>query len=115
MSLFKKQKVKVDWTDQTAPKKRPIQLEVAFELLLKGSAESYSTYNDSRACKNSIQKTLLVNSDSCKESIKEEIAQKLESLYEEVCTAIDSDDLNFSNEYWYNKTVNTISDINPFE
>ena len=108
MGLFKKDKVKVDWTDQTAPKKKQIQLEVAFELLLKGGSESYASYNDSRVCKNNLQKTLLVDTDSSKEDIKEKVAAELEKLFEEFCVAIDNDESNFSNEYWYNKSLESI-------
>lgn len=105
MSIFKPKKKVIEWTDATAPKKRQIQMEVSFELLLKGSSETYSTYNDVRVCKNNFNKALLVTTDATKESIKDEIADKLQNLYEEICVAIDNDESNFSNEYWYDKVV----------
>lgn len=107
MGIFGKKRNKIEWTEQTAPKKKQVQLEVQFELLLKGGSESYVSYNDSRVCKNNFQKALLVDTDSSKETIKEEIAQKLEDLYEEICVSIDNDENNFSNEFWYNKSLET--------
>ena len=107
MRIFNKKKTKVEWTEQTAPKKKQVQLEVQFELLLKGGSESYVSYNDARVCKNNFQKSLLVDTDSSKELIKEEIAEKLETLYEEICISIDNDESNFSNEFWYNKSKET--------
>ena len=105
MKLFEKQIKKSVLTDTTAPKKRQIQFEVKANMLLKASADTYSTYNDARVCVNESTKYLLVNTDSSKEKIKEEIAEKFESLFQEICTSLDADEVNFSNEYWYNKEL----------
>lgn len=104
MGLFgSKKKIKNDWTDKTAPKTKQIQFECSCELFLKGSPETYSTYNDVRIGKNKLEKSLLVNTDSTKEAIKEEIAEKLENFYQELCKVIDNDETNFSEEFWKNK------------
>lgn len=105
MKLFEKQIKKPVLTDTTAPKKRQIQFEVKSNMLLKSGADIYSSYSDTRVCVNEFTKYLLVNTDSSKEKIKEEIAEKLETLFEDICVALDADETNFSNEYWYNKEL----------
>ena len=107
MGLFKWEKIKIDWTKETAPKQKQIQLELSIELLLKGSSEIFTTYGDVRLGKSEIKQSLLSNSDSNKESLKEEIAGKLEVLYENLCKVIDNDEVNLSNEFWYNNTLET--------
>ena len=105
MKLFEKTQKKVEWNDNTAPKKKQIQFEVKANMLLKAGADTYSSYNDTRVCVNEFTKYLLVNTDSSKEKIKEEIAEKFENLFQEICISLDADETNFSNEYWYNKEL----------
>ena len=105
MKLFEKTQKKLELNDNTAPKKKQIQFEVKANMLLKGGADVYSSYNDTRVCVNEFTKYLLVNTDSSKEKIKEEIAEKLETLFQDICVALDADETNFSNEYWYNKEI----------
>lgn len=112
MKLFNKTLEKVELTEKTAPKKKQIQFEIKTNILLKGGADIYSSYSDVRTCLNESTKSLLTNTDSSKEQIKEEIASKLEQLFEEICIGIDADETNFSNEFWYNTELAKAKEIN---
>lgn len=99
MGIFNKKKQLEQWTDKTAPKQRAISLYIDFGLRLAPETQ----YSETTAClKNSITKELLVNTDSDKESIKEEVLKKLEFVYEEFCEALDNNDKLFSNTFWEN-------------
>lgn len=100
MGLFKKDKINFSWDDSNAPKLKGLEFVLGGELKAK-SNELYG--QEFVVAKIATTKLLISDTDSSKEQIKSELANKLENLYEELCQLIDSDNRIISNEYWYNK------------
>lgn len=99
MGIFNKKKQIRDWTEKTAPKRRA--MSICIELGIRLAPES--SYGSPLDClKNSVIKELLVNTDSDKEDIKNEVLKKLEFVYEEFCEALDNNTQVFSNTFWEN-------------
>ena len=99
MSLFgNKKKNKVEWSEKTAPKEMKLLFKLNLEL--KGISQTDSYGNDANISKVNAEKYLNLNTDGNREAIKQEIQDKLESVYLELCELIDSNNCNFSDEFW---------------
>jgi ABC-type transporter MlaC component len=99
MSLFKKEKATIVLTKDTAPKKQSLELKIT------GNISRNNGWSDVKyIAKVDLGKQMLSNSDTLKESIKEELANELEKLYADICIQIDNSS-ELSNEFWYNTEI----------
>lgn len=96
----KKEKKLPEWDDYSAPKKSDLTCTLEVKLYKQDS------YNYLDIAKGKIEEKFIANSDSTKEEIKEELANKLEDLYNKMCILIDTDTSKISNNYWLNKELN---------
>ena len=103
MGIFSKKKSKIEWTEETAPKDLKIQFSI--DLSLTGISKTDSYGSNVNISKVKCEKYLNLCTDSNREDIKQEIQDKLENVYLELCELIDSNKVNFSDEFWYNKSL----------
>ena len=102
--MFNKKKNKVEWTDKTAPKEGKLHLEFKIRLI-KGKSDGYYTADSTEIGLFEGKESFISNSDSSRESIKEEITQRFEELYTKICMLLDSNTTDFSEGYWKDKQI----------
>jgi len=103
MSLFKNKK-ESNWTIETAPKIKKLGLEICIQLTGRKPKDDWSS-GDDKITDNKITKSLLVTTDSSKKDIKKSIENEMFKVYNEICEAIDSDNLLLTNEFWENNNL----------
>lgn len=97
MGLFKKTKAEPQFTEASAPKNRKVTLIIEGKIYIPQEYGGHLVIS-----RTNIDKQLLSTSDTDKEAIKEEIAQELEVLYNDLCKQIDNNSTELTNEFWYN-------------
>jgi hypothetical protein len=102
--MFNKKKKQIEWTDKTAPKDSKLHFEFKIRLL-KNKSEGVFSSETQEIGNFEGKDTLLLTSDGDKVSIKEELSEKLEEVYNKMCVLIDSNNSDFSEGFWKDKKI----------
>ena len=102
MSFFKRKQNMVEWTEKTAPKELPVHLEFKVKVRTMKSDSCFTSDTKEIGTIEGTE-TLLFNTDSERNLIKENIEQKMAEMYEKICALIDVDSQNLTDGFWAEK------------
>jgi hypothetical protein len=98
MKLFKKDKPKIEWTEKTAPKNLPIDVEVIIKVKVQ-NGETYSSENKYLATLSSTE-MLVAKTDSDRTAILDQIEEKVAAAFEKVEVLVLANENYLTDGYW---------------
>lgn len=97
MKLFEKNKQKIKWTEKTAPKNLPIEVEVIIKAKLQN--ESFCSDNKYLATVSTTE-MLIAKTDSSRSEILDQIEEKVIGVFEKVESLIFANESYLTDGYW---------------